>query len=38
MNGVSKMNLKKLNGTGIIVIEIRNGELKMKRKKHKIIH
>lgn len=36
MNGGSKTNLKKLNGTCIIMTEIRNGELKMKRKKRKI--
>ena len=36
MNGGSKTNLKKLNGTCIITTEIRDGELKMKRKKRKI--
>jgi len=36
MNGGSKTNLKKLNGMCIIMTEIRNGELKMKRKKRKI--
>lgn len=35
MNGGSKTNLKKLNGTCIIMTEIRNGELKMKSKNTK---
>ena len=36
MNGDSGMNLKIQNGTGIIMTETRNGDLKMKRKKRKV--